>query len=75
MDSRKVFYGRVRHEEAHEVFIREAILGSGLRTRGKFLYRLDEVRAEIESAEHKLRRAGGLWSDEAVYDFFQQRIP
>jgi len=75
VDSRKVFYGRVRPEEAHEVFIREAILGSGLRTRGKFLDRLDEVRAEIESAEHKLRRAGGLWSDEAVYDFFQQRIP
>ncbi|MBT8043421.1 MAG: ATP-dependent RNA helicase HrpA, partial [Verrucomicrobiae bacterium] len=75
VDGRRVFYGRVRPEEAHEVFIREAILGDGLRTRGEFLHRLDEVRAEVESAEHKLRRAGGLWSDEAVFDFFHVRIP
>ncbi|MGB2186797.1 MAG: ATP-dependent RNA helicase HrpA, partial [Akkermansiaceae bacterium] len=75
VEGRKVFYGRVHPEEAHEVFIREAILGGGLRTRGKFLERLDEVRGEIESAEHKLRRAGGLWSDEAVFDFFIERIP
>ncbi len=75
VDGRKVFYGRVNPVEAHEVFVREAILGSGLRTRGLFMERLDEVREEIESAEHKLRRAGGLWSEEAVYDFFHDRIP
>lgn len=75
VDGRKVFYGRVSAEDAHEVFVREAILGDGLRTRGKFLARLGEVRDEIEGAEHKLRRAGGLWSDEAVFDFFVERIP
>lgn len=75
VDGRNVFYGRVNPREAHEVFIREAILGSGLRTRGKFMQRLDEVRREVEDAEHKLRRRGGLWSDEAVYDFFLERIP
>ena len=75
VDGRKVFYGRVNAEDAHEVFVREAVLGGGLRTRGKFLERLDEVREEIEGAEHKLRRAGGLWSDEAVFDFFVERIP
>ncbi len=75
VDGRNVFYGRVNPTEAHEVFIREAILGSGLRTRGKFMDRLDEVRREVEDAEHKLRRSGGLWSDEAVYDFFLERIP
>lgn len=75
VDGRNIFYGRVNPREAHEVFVREAVLGGGLRTRGRFLGRLDEVRAEVESAEHKLRRAGGLWSDEAVYDFFLERIP
>lgn len=75
VEGRKVFYGRVNAEDAHEVFVREAILAGGLRTRGKFLERLDEVRDEIEGAEHKLRRAGGLWSDEAVFDFFVARIP
>lgn len=75
VDNRNVFYGNVNAEEAHQVFIREAILGEGLRTRGKFLDRLAEVRDEVESYEHKLRRAGGLWSDEAVYDFFYDKIP
>ncbi len=75
IDGRRVFYGRVAPVEAHEVFIREAILGNGLRTRGKFLERLQEVREEVEDAEHKMRRGGGLWSDDAVYDFFHDRIP
>ncbi|MBT8038171.1 MAG: ATP-dependent RNA helicase HrpA [Verrucomicrobiae bacterium] len=75
VDGRKVFYGRVNPVEAHEVFVREAVLGGGLRTRGEFLDRLDEVRDEVEGAEHKLRRGGGLWSEEAVYDFFYDRIP
>ncbi len=75
VDGRRIFYGRVNPKEAHEVFIREAILGGGLRTKGKFLKRLAKVREEVESAEHKLRRSGGLWSDEAVFDFFYDRIP
>ena len=75
VDGRNVFYGRVSPQDAHEVFIREALLESGLRMKGKFMYRLEEVRCEVEDLEHKLRRAGGLWSDDAVYDFFKERIP
>lgn len=75
VDGRKVFYGRVAPEDAHEVFVREALLESGLRTRGRFMDRLDAVRAEVRDAENKLRRTGGLWSDDAVYDFFKERIP
>ena len=75
VDGRRVFYGRVNPKEAHEVFVRDAILGEGLRTRGKFMDRLAQIRVEVENAEHKLRRAGGLWSEEAVYDFFLEKIP
>lgn len=75
VDGRRIFYGRVNPKEAHEVFVREAILGGGLRTKGRFLKRLAEVKDEVESAEHKLRRSGGLWSEEAVFDFFLDRIP
>ncbi|NWK56419.1 ATP-dependent RNA helicase HrpA [Verrucomicrobiaceae bacterium N1E253] len=75
VDGRSVFYGRVHPQEAHEVFVREAVLGGGLRTKGRFLKRLQQVRQEVEAAEHKLRRSGGLWSEEAVYDFFLERIP
>ncbi|MGB1260027.1 MAG: ATP-dependent RNA helicase HrpA [Akkermansiaceae bacterium] len=75
INDRKIFYGRVNPQEAHEVFVREALLESGLRTRGKFMDHLDALRHEVEDAEHKLRRKGGLWSDDAVYDFFHDRIP
>lgn len=75
VDERRVFYGRVDPDEAHEVFVREAVLGGGLRTKGAFLYHLAEMREQVERVEHKLRRSGGLWSDEAVYDFFLDRIP
>ena len=29
----------------------------------------------FRAAEQKLRRVGGLWSDEGAYDFFFERIP
>jgi ATP-dependent helicase HrpA len=72
---RRVHFGRVDPRAAHEVFVREAILGGGIHGRCRCLDRLAEVRAEVERAEHKLRRSGALWSDEAAYDFFFKRIP
>ncbi|NJR42919.1 MAG: DUF3418 domain-containing protein [Akkermansiaceae bacterium] len=33
------------------------------------------MRLEIEAIEHKLRRPGGLWSDEALLHFYSQHIP
>ncbi len=72
---RRVHFGRVDPRAAHEVFIREAILGDGIRSRCSYKDRLKVVRQEVERAEHKLGRVGGLWSDEAAYDFFFERIP
>ncbi|MFK5923863.1 MAG: ATP-dependent RNA helicase HrpA [Verrucomicrobiota bacterium] len=75
VDGRRVFYGRVNPAEAHEVFVREAVLGGGLRTKGAFLQHLDDVRGQVEKIEHKLRRSGGVWSEAEVFDFFLTRIP
>jgi len=72
---RRVDFGRVDPRAAHEVFVREAVLEGGLHAKGGFVKRLEEVRSEVERAEHKLRRPEGLWSDEAAYDFFFERIP
>ena len=72
---RRVHYGRVDAKAAHAVFLREGLLGGGLRTRCRFMDHLTEMRAELESIEQKLRRPGGLWSDEAVLRFFEDRIP
>ena len=72
---RRVHFGRVDPKSAHEVFVREAILGDGLHGQCRFKDQLEFVRGEVERAEHKLRRVGGLWSDEGAFDFFFERIP
>jgi ATP-dependent helicase HrpA len=72
---RRVHYGRVDPKAAHGVFLREGLLGGGLRKRSRFLDHLAEMRSDIEAIEQKLRRPGGLWSDEAVLRCFEQRIP
>ena len=72
---RRVHYGRVDPKSAHEVFVREAILGDGIHSRCDYRDQLKAVQLEVERAEHKLRRVGGLWSDEGAFDFFFERIP
>ncbi len=72
---RRVHYGRVDPKAAHEVFVREAILEEGLHARCDYQDQLRAVKREVERSEHKLRRVGGLWSDEGAFDFFFERIP
>jgi ATP-dependent helicase HrpA len=72
---RRVHYGRVDPKAAHAVFLREGLLGGGIRKRCRFLDHISQMRGEIEAIEEKLRRPGGLWSDEAMLRFFEERIP
>ncbi|MEX1114240.1 MAG: ATP-dependent RNA helicase HrpA [Akkermansiaceae bacterium] len=72
---RRVHYGRVDAKAARSIFLREGVVGGGMRKRCEFLDHLAEMRGEIEAIEQKLRRPGGLWSDEAVQRFFEERIP
>jgi len=72
---RRVHYGRVDPKAARHIFLREGIVGNGMRNRCRFLDHLTEMRGEIQSIEQKLRRPNGLWSDEAVLRFFEERIP
>ncbi len=72
---RRIHYGRVDPKAARGIFLREGIIGNRLRKRCKFIDHVEEMRAEIEAIEQKLRRPGGLWSDDAVCYFYQNRIP
>ncbi len=72
---RRVHYGRVDRKVAHAVFLREGLLGGGLRKRGRFLDQLTALREGMEAIEQKLRRPGGLWSDEAVLRYLEHRVP
>jgi len=75
VSGRRIHYGRVDPKAARGVFLREGIIGNGLRKRCKFIDHVSEMRTEIEGIEQKLRRPGGLWSDEAVLRFYEDRIP
>jgi ATP-dependent helicase HrpA len=72
---RRVHYGRVDAKAAHGVFLREGVVGGGLRRQCRFVERMREMKEDLELIEQKLRRPGGLWSDEAVLRFFEERVP
>ncbi len=72
---RRVHYGRVDAKAARSVFLREGLLGGGLRKRCRFLDEIEAMRESIGAVEEKLRRPGGLWSEEAVLRFCEDRIP
>lgn len=72
---RRVHYGRVDPKRAREVFLREGLLGGGIRKSCRFLEHLNELRREVTEIEQKLRRPGGLWSEDAVLRWFEERIP
>jgi ATP-dependent helicase HrpA len=73
--NRRVHYGRVDPKLAHGIFLKEGVLGNGLRRKTRFMDRMEELREELQLIEQKLRRPGGLWSDEAVLQFFEDRVP
>ncbi|MGJ8634770.1 MAG: ATP-dependent RNA helicase HrpA [Luteolibacter sp.] len=75
IEGRRVHYGRVDKKAAHGVFLREGILGRGMRRRARFLDHMEAMKEEIKGLEDKLRRPGMLWSDDAVVSFFEKRIP
>jgi ATP-dependent helicase HrpA len=72
---RRVHYGRVDAKAARNIFLREGVVAGKLKKRGRFLELVEDMRAEIEGIEQKLRRPGGLWSEEALVRFYETRIP
>lgn len=74
-ERRPVSYGSINPAEAREIFIREALVEEKLKTRAPFFSHNRELRRAAEKLEEKSRRRDILCSDDAVFDFYQQRIP
>jgi ATP-dependent helicase HrpA len=74
---RKVNYGRISQqtaEEARTIFIRDALVAGGLEGNYPFLaHNLDLLR-RLEEMEERLRRRGFLADEQALYDFYDQRL-
>ncbi len=72
---RRVHFGRIDPVGARQIFIREGLMQGGVKGKSRIVDRLRELRGEVELMEHKLRRRDGLWSEEAVLDFYESRLP
>ncbi len=72
---RRVNYGRIAPAEAHQVFVREALVHGRSRLRARFLDRNARVRADLGALEARLRRRGVLLDEDRVTAFYASRIP
>ncbi|MDO5034829.1 MAG: ATP-dependent RNA helicase HrpA [Actinomycetaceae bacterium] len=61
-------------EVAREMFIQHALIEGEWQSNHRFLKRNGELLAQIHESEKKLRQ-GGTVSDEAIYAFYDERIP
>lgn len=72
---RRVNYGSVAPREAQQIFVREALVEGHARLRTSFVEQNRRLRSEVEQLEAKLRRRDVLVDEQAMTDFYLQRLP
>lgn len=71
---RKVNYGRIDPEAAHEIFIRSALVEGEFQTRAGFFHHNRALLDSVESMESKSRRRDLLVDEETLYQFYAERF-
>jgi len=72
---RRINYAAVAPREAHEIFVRDALVDPRSDLPLDFLQANRRLRAQIEHIEAKIRRRDVLASDEVQTQFYRARIP
>ncbi|GAA5184808.1 ATP-dependent RNA helicase HrpA [Rugosimonospora acidiphila] len=72
---RKVNFGRVDPTLSRELFIRHALVEGDWDTHHRFFHENRELREDVEDLEHRARRRDILVDDEALFEFYDRRIP
>ena len=72
---RQVNFATIDHAMARRMFVEEALVRRQSSLRAAFLDRNDAVRRDIEQLEAKLRRRDLLAPDDALVEFYLERIP
>lgn len=72
---RKVNYGPINPEEAREIFIRFGLVEGEVYTRAPFWGHNKELIADVHAMEAKSRRRDILVDEEAIYGFYNSRLP
>jgi ATP-dependent RNA helicase HrpA len=72
---RTVDYAGVDPALARELFIRHALVEGDWTTRHRFFAENRALLSDLEELEHRVRRRDVVVDDQALYDFYDQRIP
>lgn len=72
---RPVSYGKVAPEEAREIFIRGALVAQESNLQTAFFAHNKKLIKEITELEHKSRKQDVLVDDEALFAFYNKRLP
>ena len=75
ISGRRVGYGKINPAEAREIFVRSALVEGQWRTRHPFFSHNAQIRAEAESLEERTRRRDLVADDQAIYSFYDARVP
>src|SRR4029078_11077038 len=68
-------YGPIDPVVSRRLFIEHALVKGEFTTAGRFREGNQQLMQELEGIEQKPRQPGLLKDDEALYEFFDQRIP
>ncbi len=72
---RPVSYGRIAPGEAREIFIRSALVAQECDLKADFFVHNKKLIKEITELEHKSRKQDVLVDDEALFAFYNERLP
>ena len=72
---RRVRFAPVSREGAREVFVRSGLVENGYACAHSFMERNARELARLRIVEHKLRSPGAVLSDNAIFAFYDARIP
>ncbi len=72
---RPVSYGRIQPEEAHQIFVRSALVEGNFADPPVFLSHNLTIVERLSDIEAKLRRRGYLAGEEKMAEFYSQRLP
>jgi len=72
---RKINYGPLDPQTAHEIFLRQALVAGEYRTRAAFFEHNRDLIAQVEDLEHKTRRGDILLDEQQLFAFYAARIP
>jgi ATP-dependent helicase HrpA len=73
--SRRVDYGRLDPQLAHELFVRHALVDGEWDTHHRFVEANRRAADAVRAVEDRVRRRNLLLDDEARYDLYDERIP